>query len=152
MTEKTDNKRRKDGGMRSWYRFRSYVPVAVCLVLGIFLLLLSGTGSCAASSDGKTATTNEQDIYAQTLEERIEALCAAVEGVGKCRVMITFASGERTVYDGSKVSAVCPAQVQGITVVCAGGNDPAVCQRLSQMLSALFGIGTHRVVILPLKK
>ncbi len=151
MTENTNIKQRKDG-RGTWHRFRTYVPVAICLVLGVFLLALSGTESCRISSEDTAALAKEQNTYEASLEERIEALCSSVEGVGVCRVMITFESGERTVYDGSKVSAVCPAQVQGVTVVCDGGNDPVVCRRLSDMLSALFGIGTHRVVILPLKK
>lgn len=132
---------------RFFKTYRGYVLAALCVGVGLLLLLFFGGRETTADT-----SSTDADTYAEALEKSVSELCASVEGVGRCRVMITFCHGEQTVYDGSKVSTVCPPKVQGVTVVCTGGNDPAVRQRLCDMLGALFDIGSHRVVVLPLKK
>ena len=117
------------------------------LILGILLLVLASGrgGSNAAESDAQTDLT----AYGEALEKKLETMCEQVRGVGQARVMITFASGERTEVSGGD-SVTRPPEVQGATVLCTGGNDSEVRASLSEMLSALLGIGASRICILPL--
>lgn len=116
-------------------------------MLSVGLLLV------ALSSVNKTEVTDSADLseYKEELEERLERLCSEVDGVGRCTVMVTFSRGEENTYKGSKLTESRPPEVLGVTVVCDGGDNATVRARLTEMLSALFGIGSNRIAVLPSK-
>lgn len=93
-----------------------YLLVAL---LGVALLLL-----CRAEL---TAQKPEQSE-----DEMISEMCALVDGVGNCRVMISREE-ERVV---------------AVTVLCEGADSVAVRARITDMLSSFFGIGANRISVL----
>ena len=101
-------------------------------------------------SSGGESSLNTDSEYEEKLESEIEKLCSSVDGVGKCRVFITFKRGEQNTYKGSNLIETKPPEVLGVTVVCRGGDSEAVKQELSEMLSALFDIGYNRIAIMKL--
>lgn len=119
----------------------------------ILILLSVGLLLVALSSVNKTEVTDSADLseYKEELEERLERLCSEVDGVGRCTVMVTFSRGEENTYKGSKLTESRPPEVLGVTVVCDGGDNATVRARLTEMLSALFGIGSNRIAVLPSK-
>lgn len=119
----------------------------------ILILLSVGLLLVALSSVNKTEVTDSAGLseYKEELEERLERLCSEVDGVGRCTVMVTFSRGEENTYKGSKLTESRPPEVLGVTVVCDGGDNAAVRARLTEMLSALFGIGSNRIAVLPSK-
>ena len=140
---------KSDSGFFLWQKMKKGIlPAALCLLLGVLLLAFSG---------GSTATGKEKSAdgdlsrYLDALEEETASLCASVRGVGKCRVMITLASGEETVYRGGAKIGTTPPRVQSVTLVCDGGDSDRVRREMSAMLSALFDIGENRVTVLKLK-
>ncbi len=108
------------------------------------------------------------------LEERITALVSQVAGVGSCHVLVTLESGSRYVYAaeqsysvdenrhaasektllvetdtgpvGLLVAELQPT-VKGVAVVCAGGGDPTVCERVTNLICAAFNISSGRVCV-----
>ncbi len=120
----------------------------LCLAVGILLLAFSGG---AGKSTKDTAREDDLAAYLDALEEETAALCSSVRGVGKCRVMITLAAGEETVYRGGTKIGTTPPRVQSVTLVCDGGDSDRVRREMSEMLSALFDIGENRVTVLKLK-
>ena len=124
------------------------VVTAFLILLGLILIL-----SSSFSGDAKNENRNETitlDEYKERLEEEIRELCSSVDGVGKCRVTVTFERGEQNVYQGSSVIEPKPPRVQGISVVCRGGDSDSVRIQLTELLTALFDIGSNRVAILTL--
>ena len=118
-----------------------YILVAA---LGVIMLFLS------YESSGGESSLNTDSEYEEKLESEIEKLCSSVDGVGKCKVFITFKRGEQNTYKGSNLIETKPPEVLGVTVVCRGGDSEAVKQQLSEMLSALFDIGYNRIAIMKL--
>lgn len=121
---------------------------ALLILLGLILIL-----SSSFSEDAKNENRNEivtLDEYKERLEEEIRELCSSVDGVGKCRVTVTFERGEQNVYKGSSVIETKPPRVQGISVVCRGADSDRVRIQLTELLTALFDIGSNRVAILKL--
>ena len=124
------------------------VVTALLILLGLILIL-----SSSFSEDAKNENRNEiitLDEYKERLEEEIRELCSSVDGVGKCRVTVTFERGEQNVYKGSSVIETKPPRVQGISVVCRGADSDRVRIQLTELLTALFDIGSNRVAILKL--
>ncbi len=67
-------------------------------------------------------------------EERLAELCSSLEGVGKCRVMLSYS-------DGSHKEPV------GVIIACKGGDRVDVCHRLVELVGALYGIGSNRIAV-----
>ena len=122
--------------------------IALLLVLVAVGLMLVAISSAASDTEAETAGLAE---YKKELERSLEKLCSEVDGVGKCTVMVSFSRGEENTYKGNQLIETKPPRVQGVTVVCDGGESVAVKARLTQMLCALFDIGANCVAVLPSK-
>ncbi len=121
--------------------------IILLVAAGMLLILFSSVfgGEKKAKTEDMTL-----DEYRVRLEAEISDICTDVEGVGKCRVYITLERGTQNVYKGSAVIETKPPRVLGVTVVCRGADSPAVRADLTEMLTALFDIGSNRVSVLKL--
>jgi stage III sporulation protein AG len=54
------------------------------------------------------------------------------------------------VYKGSSVVERKPPKVKGVTIACRGADSDGVRSQLTEMMTALFDIGSNRVAILKL--
>lgn len=117
------------------------------LLVGILLLLVA-----APLFEKEETTVSEQTLteYKKELEGEIAELCSSVEGVGRCRVKVTFERGAENSYKGSHLTESKPPKVMGIAVVCRGADSDAVRADVARMLSALFEIGSNRIAVLKL--
>ena len=128
-------------------KYRRYWKVALIVAVGILLIIISSLPKESGEEVGNEITLDE---YRVALEERVAAMCSSVAGVGKCKVFITFERGEQSSYKGSTLLEVKPPKVLGVTVVCRGADYDYVRKDLTEMLSALFDIGSNRIAILKL--
>ena len=119
----------------------------VAALVGLALLFIPASSS-------KKGEENAEDLssYKSVLEDELAELCSSIDGVGKCRVSVTFSEGERKEYKSGNVVSSAPPKVLGITVVCEGGDKIEVKRSLSECLTALFDIGSNRVCIQKLEK
>ena len=141
-----------------------YVLLIAGALLGLLLLLFGGGKQEEAATASDTYTTlSELESYRTELESEIAKLCDAVAGVGSVEVMVTLSHGGRVVYatdsDGDPVTvgsgsskhavkeSLQPPLIAGVGVVCRGGDNPAVQQRLIDLLSTALGISASRVTV-----
>lgn len=149
-------------------------------VVGVLLIALSEwLPDRKKDTESTTAVTVTANQVEQALEQRITEVLSAVAGVGRCQVMVTLENGEQAVYaadttrsaatDGGESSsesylAVDTAAgpvgllltriqptVRGVVVVCAGADDPAVCQRVQSVITTAFHISERRVCVVQQK-
>ena len=113
--------------------------------VGIGLLLLSLAIAPAEDDD-----SGELEEYQQRLEEQLSEICSQVEGAGRCRVMVSFSEGESKEYKSGNLVSSKPPKVDGVTVLCKGAERASVRAELSELISALYGIGSNRICILKL--
>lgn len=104
--------------------------------------------------------------YAAQLEAQLEEMIAEVDGAGRCRVMVTLAAGEETIYatdteegentsrsehvllgEQALVESVQSPQIQGVAVVCEGGGNIAVQNTVTELIRALTGIGANHITV-----
>lgn len=115
----------------------------------------------------KQTTAEEPSDYALQLQNRLQALIAQVEGVGAVDVMVTLSSGEENVYatdrqtqadgslsinhvlqgNGGLVETVQTPCVLGVAVVCEGGGEAAVQNRVISLVEALTGVGANHITV-----
>ncbi len=139
------------------------------VIAGVLLLLLgNGFGEQSGSGAAVTEKATLEDAadlaaYQKELEGELEAICESVAGVSQADVMVTLGSGCRVIYatdekgevettgTGSAQQPVYrtvqPPTVEGVGVVCKGGNDPRVQQTLTDLISTALGITSNRVCV-----
>ena len=122
----------------------------IILLVCLGLLLVSVAASHGESEKSTVKEAETLDEYREKLEGELASLCGGVSGVGKCRVFITFDKGAQNTYKNGVLTESKPPHVSGVTVVCEGGESDKVKSSLTNMITALFGIGSNRVAILKL--
>ena len=119
-------KLRSDKGFVEFIKRAKLSSVLPIVILGVLLLLLS---SAFGSDDGEKEKS-------KTGEDRLYEICSMVEGVGECRVMITYENEE----------------VYAVAVLCEGAGSVEVRERIVELVSSLYGIGSHRIAVLELSE
>jgi stage III sporulation protein AG len=123
---------------------RRLIALSLIFALGVALLLFSSVGG------GEGGDADELSEYKARLERELSELCSSVDGVGECRVFVTFSEGESYEFQGGEIKATRPPRVQGVTVLCEGGGRAAVRAHVSELISALFDIGSNRICVMKL--
>lgn len=156
-------------------------------LLGVALILLSEflpakktDNANAPNVPSPTAQTAEE--YTDALEQRLGVVVRGIDGVGRCRVMVTLENGVEYVYaskekagrdystqgdrlsqtddsessvilvqtengyEGLLVTELQPT-VKGVIVVCEGGGDATVRQRVIDAVSTGLNITSRRVCV-----
>ena len=98
-----------------------WAKIGGILLVGILLLLLGGLGG-------------ERAEPTADLESRAAEMCSLMDGVGECRVMITYHPDD-------------PDRVYAVLVLCEGAESVSVRSRITSLFCSLYGIGAHRVEI-----
>lgn len=125
----------------------------------------------AAQSSQQSQTAAE---YEQQLETRLAALIRAMDGAGETVVMVTLDCGEETTYAADTrtektsedtrssaasqrthllagaqpvVQSVQTPQVRGVAVLCQGGGNAGTQRRITELVSALTGVGASHITV-----
>ncbi|MCD7947124.1 MAG: stage III sporulation protein AG [Oscillospiraceae bacterium] len=151
-----------------------YKFVLLIILVGIVLLALpSGEKQAAEKSTAAVGESISFDV--DDMEQKLSEALSKIEGAGETRVLLTLQSGSRTVLaqdsnvqqkdneyeretstvtiskgsstqEAVAVQEIAP-QFLGAVVICPGGENPAVCLKLTEAVSALTGLGADRISI-----
>ena len=138
--------------------------------VGAILLLLGGMElSQDASEAPHTSYSIEEDeqvLYQQYLEKRVESLCASMSGVGKVTAVVTLSGGFTSEYatewidgneeyvilgNGSSASALFLSRtaptIEGIGIVCHQNCSESARAELIALVSAAFHVPSNRIYV-----
>lgn len=148
----------------------------ICFVSGILGILLIFASEALVKSPKKEKQSEKTYVsYSNETEEKLADIISKVEGAGKTKVFLTIEESEEYVYaqnissdrkdstqeneekeyvivdgnggkNGLLVKTVNP-KIRGVAIVCEGGEDPAVQQRIYSCVSASLGISMARISI-----
>jgi stage III sporulation protein AG len=132
--------------------------------------------SAAQTGSSETSSEESVEIYKEQVREELVALLGQVDGVGAVDVMVTVkASNEKVtlkdntskengteeetvlIEDSDKNSSPYVVQekepeLEGVVVVCDGGDDAFVKREITDAVSALFQIESHKIKIMKSKE
>lgn len=140
-------------------------------VAAMVLIMLSGTqdkektpSAAEVNADFLTA-----DTYVRQTESKLEKILADIDGVGKARVLVNVSATEEYIYaeeikqsadrtensyvligSGDKQALVKRVEnppVSGIIIVCEGGDDPKICEKIYKAVSTVLNIPTNRIFV-----
>ena len=150
---------------------------AIAGIVGVILLLLSEGVPHSTAENQTKQEKQSQDVYEQyvrSLEEETAQLLSSIDGVGRCRVMITLKSSAESVYakntqenknegsysgsyeyvlyDGSDGESPVLLKeylpdVQGVAIVCDGADNTVVRENVVNSVSALFNLSVSKISV-----
>lgn len=131
------------------------------------------------SQQAEQTLPTETKQETQTLQEQLSALLSQMEGAGKVQVLLTLATGEKTLYQTNEdsttasqsetkrtdtviindsnrnetglVRQVDPPTYLGAVVLCQGAENSAVRLAITEAVSNATGLGYHKITILKMK-
>jgi len=153
---------------------KAAVAVGIIMIILILTLDLSEEEMSRAEASGKTISFEASDIYAKDIENKLSGLLEAIEGVGKAEIMLTITSTEEYVYaetykqgssqaendyviidKGSQKEALIKKinnpEISGVVVVCEGGDDPRICEKIYKAVSTALNISTTKIYVAEMK-
>lgn len=128
------------------------------------------TTAAAAPNTAAQVTLTEAEYTAQ-LEQKLQQMICQIEGAGETAVMITLEGSRETIYaqseksgEGSShesspvlrkassgeealVEMTWEPEIRGVAVVCQGGADITVAARVTELVSVVLGVPSHRISI-----
>ena len=156
------------------------VLVVVCGVLLLILSYPGGSSEPdlqeVSSSSVQSEETTTLEEYKKAREEELEELLQKVDGVGAAEVLITLkgsnekvtlkdntsrgeSNEEKTVLveNADRDSARYIVQerepeIEGIVIVCQGGYDSVIKREITDAVSALFSIESHKIKVMKRKE
>lgn len=155
--------------------------VKIIMIIGavgmILILLSSFTGSEYKKAEDNSSSFNYSE-YTIQLEKKLTDIISNISGVGECKVMITLENSsenvyatdseyknnddtvnqkdEYVIYDSKNgetpvlIKEYLP-QVMGVTVVCSGGDNIEIREKIIDAVTALFNISANRVSVSKIK-
>lgn len=146
--------------------------LALLALLGIVLMLFSKCGEDKAGEQvASEPSALDPALYAEQIEEKVEALCNKIDGVSSAHAVVTLKGGYRAIYatdaqygssvnksetvligSGSSEKALLIGyenpEIAGIGIVCSGGDDAYVRAEIISMISAAFDLGSNKIFVL----
>ena len=143
----------------------------IIMLVGISGMLLIMLAPSAAKSQETQESNIVYDYNISDIQNELRILVESIKGAGEARVFITYESEKENVYamnideksDGSEVHfkseyiitdddsglilKVMYPKVKGVAVVCKGGSDPVVKEKIYSVVSALFDISTNKISV-----
>lgn len=148
-------------------------------MIGLVLILVSDFIPDEDSNKNENEAKISYCEYTDRLEKKLENVISSISGVGACNVMITLENtsesvyatnyetknddkslsqkDEYVIYDSSAgetpvlIKEYMP-QVQGVAVVCSGGDDVSVKEKIISSVTSLFNIPANRVSVSKIKQ
>ncbi|MDE5984113.1 MAG: hypothetical protein K2H13_02520 [Eubacterium sp.] len=155
--------------------------IKIIVAVGLIGIVLIFASDMLGKDNKKQEVSDEKisyEEYTDQLESKLKNLITSIDGVGECCVMITLENTTESVYatdvefkndndsinqkdeyvfyDSEKgetpvlIKEYLP-KVQGVTVVCTGGDNIAVKEKIIQAVTSLFNIPTNRVSVSKIK-
>lgn len=133
---------------------RNEKSLKIILIAGLFLIIII---AFSGFSTGKTEKKdkmffdyNRQSEYEQALEKKLSSVLSEINGIGNIDIMITLDTSEENRFDDKEDELVCvrTPSVRGVIVVCDGGDNIIIREKVISAVSAAFGISTTRVSVI----
>ncbi len=126
--------------------------VKILVVIGFFLIILIFLADLfgGESKDGKTPDINNDTVaYIDTLEQRLCDIVAEIEGAGRVKIMLTLENLDENVYSEREtaVKTTKTPVVRGVAVICEGGGDLVIKEKIVETVSKVLGISSARVCV-----
>ena len=151
------------------------IMIALGIILMIIIVFSDFSGKDNTENIGEIDVDFQtSDTYAEYAEKSLTEVLSSIEGVGKTKVLVNIASTEEYIFaeeykntsggseserviidNGSQKEALLKKinvpEVSGIVIVCEGGDDPKICEKVYKAVSTALKIPSSRIYVAEMK-
>lgn len=152
-----------------------YKFAVLVFAVGLLLMIIPDTTTSDAETERQESTVAQE----QSMEEKLSQILSKVKGAGQVQVMLSYASGQETVYqtdtdisqgeanrtekndtvtitDSNRnqtglIQRIDPPICQGALIVCQGADDAAVKLAIVEAVASITGLTTDKISVLKMK-
>lgn len=117
--------------------------------IGIALIAVSSMFDFSFSDNKNEIETSTVDTYRNSLETDLKEIIESIEGVGSCEVMLTIENSAESIYleKTDTLTKQIEPKIRGVLVVCEGGDNPVVTERIFSALKSVLGISSNEICV-----
>lgn len=128
--------------------------IIIAGIVGIALIFLSSYIDTDAWQSGKKDEEFSVTTYSTEIENNLQSVISKIQGAGETQVLLTMENSVEYVYldDSTTKTKEIEPIIRGVLVVCEGGDDPVVVERISEAVTKALDISAAKVCITKLSE
>lgn len=98
---------------------------------------------------GSSERMIDSERYTAQLRDQLLSIVSRIDGVGEAEIFLTMDNAGESVYltnSDTKTKSIEPT-VRGVVIVCRGGDDPVVIQRVLSAVTRSLSISSDKVCV-----
>lgn len=134
-------------------KIKKFIIIAGFVGIGLIFISTFFNFDSAENIDTPATSENAVDEYCDDMQSDIKNMVESIEGVGKAKVLLTIENSVEYVYrdnSDTKTKEIEPV-IRGVVVVCQGGDNPVVVERVLSAVTKALNISTSKVCVTKLK-
>lgn len=128
--------------------------IIIAGIVGIALIFLSSYIDFGSFTNQKEEEEFSVTTYSTEIQSDLQSVISKIEGAGQTHVLLTMENSVEYVYldnSATKTKEIEPI-IRGVLVVCEGGDDPVVIERVTEAVTKALDISTAKVCITKLSE
>ena len=123
-------------------------------VIGIALIFISSYIDFDSMNKSDKDKEFSVTTYSTEIENDLQTVISQIQGAGKTKVLLTMENSVEYVYlkDSTTKTKEIEPPIRGVLVVCEGGDDPVVVERITDAVTKALDISTAKVCITKLSE
>ena len=124
---------------------KRFIRAAIFSALGAVVLIVLSSYIHFGSDERAV----DAERYTAQLREQLLGIVSHIDGVGEAEIFLTMDNAGENVYmtnSDTKTKSIEPT-VRGVVIVCSGGDDPVVIQRVLAAVTRSLSISSDKVCI-----
>ncbi len=144
MNEKTSFK-----NMFKSEKIKKFIIIAGFVGIGLIFISTFFNFNLAENAESNEKAENAVEEYCNDMQINIKDMVESIEGVGNAKVLLTIENSVEYVYrenSDTKTKEIEPV-IRGVVVVCQGGDNPIVVERVLSAVTKALNISTSKVCV-----
>lgn len=128
--------------------------IIIAGIVGVSLIFLSSYIDIGSDTDFGNDEEFSVTTYSTEIESDLQAVISKIEGAGETSVLLTMENSVEYVYleDSTTKTKEIEPHIRGVLVVCEGGDDAVVIERITEAVTKALDISTAKVCITKLSE
>lgn len=128
--------------------------IIIAGVAGMLLIFLSNYIDFDKSNGKSEEEEFSVTTYSTEIQNDLQTVISQIEGAGETRVLLTMENSVEYVYleDSTTKTKEIEPLIRGVLVVCEGGDEPVVVERITEAVTKALDISTAKVCITKLSE
>lgn len=128
--------------------------VIIAGIVGIAMIFFSSYIDSGFEKSTKKDEEFSVVTYSTEIEDDLQSVISKIQGAGETQVLLTMENSVEYVYldDSTTKTKEIEPVIRGVLVVCEGGDDPVVVERINEAVTKALDISTAKVCITKLSE